>query len=102
MQTIQEQERVGMPLAEFIAEFERKPFEIINGERIVKMPGVYSHILMIRLLFRLLDQFTQAHQLGEVFQEATFILPDTYSSDWVKGSRIPDILFISAAKMVAS
>ncbi len=101
METTQVQERVGMPLAEFIAEYEQQPFELINGERIIKMPGVFSHIMMIRLLFRLLDHYAQAHQLGEVFQEATFILPNSDASDWVKGSRVPDILFISAAQMTA-
>ncbi|MDX2140777.1 MAG: Uma2 family endonuclease [Chloroflexota bacterium] len=31
-------------------------------------------------------------KLGRVFSEATFTLPGSYSSNWVKGSRISDVM----------
>jgi len=34
---------------------------------------------------------------GEVFVEAPFVLKGT--SDWVKGFRVPDIMFVSIAKL---
>ncbi|MBC7871588.1 MAG: Uma2 family endonuclease, partial [Chitinophagaceae bacterium] len=95
------QERVGMSLAEFIAEFERQPFEIINGERIVKMPGVAGHSYRMYLLYQRLLTFALVHGLGEVLIETTFILPGTYDSNWVKGSRVPDILFFRADRLAA-
>jgi Uma2 family endonuclease len=85
--------RIGMPLDEFLELSNAQPFELINGERIPKLPNVYGHSEVIRLLFRLLDAYALARQAGDAYTETTFILPDTYDSDWVTGSRIPDVMF---------
>jgi len=37
--------------------------------------------------------------LGEAYFEAAFVL--TYQSDWVTGSRVPDILFVHAERLAA-
>ena len=92
------QERVGMPLDEFIEQSNEHPFEIINGERIPRLPTVGGHNYVIRLLFQLLSAHTQA---GQCFFEATYVLPDKYDANWVSGSRIPDLLFISAERWSA-
>ncbi len=75
------------------------PFEIINGERIKRMPPVAIHTYMIRALFRILDAYCQKNGLGEVFAEMAFVL--SYSSNWVSGSRIPDLMFIAADRWQA-
>ncbi|MDX1991894.1 MAG: Uma2 family endonuclease [bacterium] len=93
------QERVGMPLEEFLQEFQRQPFELINGEKRVKMPGVAGHSYRMYLLYQWLLTFVLPRGLGEVLLETTFILPGSYGSDWVKGSRIPDILFYAADRL---
>ncbi len=85
--------RVGMPLDEFIREQAAQPFELINGARIPRMPNVFGHSHMIRLLFVKLYFFVAQQQVGEVFQETTFILPERYDPNWVEGSRIPDLMF---------
>jgi hypothetical protein len=36
-------ERVGMPLVDFIAEANEQLFELINGEKIARMPTVAGH-----------------------------------------------------------
>jgi Uma2 family endonuclease len=33
--------------------------------------------------------------------EIPFILPDTYSPEWVKGSRVPDVMYFRAEKLAA-
>jgi Uma2 family endonuclease len=86
-------ERVGMPLDEFIRLSNDNPFEIINGERFSRVPTVGGHNYIIRLLFRLLSVYPQ---FGECFFEATYVLPDRYDSNWVTGSRTPDLMFINA------
>ena len=64
--------------------------EWINGEWIARMPGGFLHSLIIKRLFVLL--LTLEHQgLGEVYQETAFVV--TPSAQWVKGSRIPDVLY---------
>lgn len=85
--------RVGMPLDEFVELGNQQPFELINGERIPKLPNVFGHSEIIRLLFRLLDAYALARQAGDAYNETTFILPDAYDSGWVSGSRIPDLMF---------
>jgi Uma2 family endonuclease len=85
-----------MTLDEFIREYERAPFELINGERVTIMPGVALHGLTIRTLFLILYNFCIAHKLGEVLTEMPFV--ETYNNTWVKGSQTPDIMFFSAVK----
>lgn len=86
----------GIHLDDFIHLYNEAPFELINGERIAIVPGVASHITTIRAIMRILDAHIVEHQLGQVFSEAPFILED--KPDWVKGSRVPDVLFFSAER----
>lgn len=90
--------RVGMALDDFINDYDQQPFEIINGERKLRMPNVARHHLVLSRLMAALNVYLAQHKYGMVIQEATFILPDEYNSRWVKGSRTPDILFISTAR----
>lgn len=65
--------------------------ELVRGE-VVEMPGAaYAHALLVRTLFRLLDTFVVAHDLGEAFPDAlSYVIardPDTI--------RIPDVSFIA-------
>lgn len=91
-------ERVGMPLDEFIRLSNDNPFEIINGERYPRLPTVGGHNYVIRLIFRLLSAYSQ---VGECFFEATYILPDRYDSNWVTGSRTPDLMFVNTERWAA-
>lgn len=85
-----------MTLDEFMAEYHKQPFELVNGEKKPIMPNVMVHQLMLRALFRILDAFCLAHKIGEVITELPFV--EVYDSTWVKGSRTPDIMFFSAAR----
>lgn len=86
----------GIALQEFIELYNKAPFEIINGERIIIMPGVARHVEIIRALSRILDQFVSKHNLGEIYTEAPFVLE--YKPDWVRGSRVPDLMFFSRTR----
>lgn len=89
-----------MTLAEFVRLYDTEgPFELINGEMVKLSPGVFRHIYLIRLLFRVLDEFVRTRQLGEVFSEMPFVL--VYDSDWVKGSRTPDVMFVRVERLTA-
>lgn len=92
------QERVGMPLDEFIEQSNEQPFEIINGEKIPKLPTVSGHNYVVHLLYQLLFTHLTAHNLGKCFMEATYVIPERYGENWVTGSRIPDLLLILAAR----
>jgi Uma2 family endonuclease len=84
-------------LAEYIELYEREgAFEIINGERRPIMPPVAIHVWLIRALFRILDERCRQGDLGELLQEMPYVL--TYDSNWVKGSRVPDLMFFAKAR----
>lgn len=94
---LQDTTRIGMPLAEFLRlSAQEGEFELIDGERITRLPTVAGHSFATRETFLAVHIFAKTNQLGEAFSETTFILPDAYDSDWVKGSRIPDVMFIPA------
>jgi Uma2 family endonuclease len=86
----------GLHIDEFMAMYNEAPFEWIDGERIPLVPGVARHIEMIRALVRLLDAYVLEHKLGEVYSEAPFVLE--YKSDWLKGARVPDVMFFRAER----
>jgi Uma2 family endonuclease len=87
-----------MSLGDFLGLYAQHPFELIEGEVIAKMPSVSGHSKVIKRLMRALLPSEDAG-LGEVFSETTFILADT--SDWVRGSRVPDLMWVSTAKLEA-
>lgn len=90
-------EREGMSLADFLATSEK--IEIINGRVLTNMPNPAGHSLLIRFLVRLLEAFVGRDGVFEVFSETTFVLPGRETGDWVKGSRIPDIMLLGASKL---
>ncbi|MDX2141222.1 MAG: Uma2 family endonuclease [Chloroflexota bacterium] len=93
--------RVGMPLADFIAESNTQVFELIHGERVPKMPTVAGHNESLDTLYMRLRAHTDTHDLGLTRSEATFVLPDGYDEQWVTGSRTPDVMFITKARIEA-
>lgn len=86
-----------LTLDEYIERYAREgAFEVYDGEIIPLMPNVTIHGWIIRTLFLALYGFCRAHGLGEVFTELPFVL--TESTEWVKGSRVPDVLFFASER----
>ncbi|MCU0479813.1 MAG: Uma2 family endonuclease [Anaerolineae bacterium] len=81
----------GMSLDDFMRLSNEQPFELIDGRIIEKMPTGLPHNVIVRAIFRLLDPFVVQHDLGEAFAENAFITEER--TDWVRGSRVPDIAF---------
>lgn len=90
-----------MTLADFMRRYDTEgPFEFVDGEIIPLSPQVAGSARAGGRLFVLLANFVTEHKLGEVFSEAPFVL--TFDkSNWVRGSRIPDIMFFSATRLAA-
>jgi Uma2 family endonuclease len=89
--------RIGMPMEEFIRLYDEAPFELVNGERILLLPPVAIHSEVIRLLHELLIAYRLIHKNIVVYVETVFAKTD--SPDWVKGSRVPDIMVYMEARM---
>lgn len=86
-----ERTKIRMALDEFMARFEEQPFEIIDGEIWEMTPTKKQHSKVSKRIYDRILFFLVDHDLGEVFVETTYILED--KSDWVAGSRVPDVSF---------
>jgi len=91
----------GMSLDDFMRLSNDHPFEIINGRRIDKMASGQLHSEIIQKIFILLYLYITQFQLGRVYQETIFILPEKKEGNWVSGSRIPDIMFYESRRIEA-
>src|SRR4051794_41118389 len=95
----QPQTRIGMPMDEFIRQYEAAPFELIDGERSPLMPPVAEHGEVIRLLIRHLFGYEPINPNIVVYTEMLVVLED--SPNWVKGSRVPDLMIYDKARLDA-
>jgi Uma2 family endonuclease len=87
-----------MTLQDFMRRYaEEGPFEFVAGEIIPLSPQVSGSAMTAGRLLSAFYKFLAEHQLGEVVSEAPFVL--TFDkSNWVKGSRVPDIMFFRAER----
>lgn len=89
--------RVGMPMDEFIREYEQEPFELVDGERIPLMPPVKAHGEVISFLSEVLILYKQLNSNFRIYVEIPFVLEDT--TQWVKGSRVLDLMIYDKARI---
>jgi Uma2 family endonuclease len=92
-------EHVGMSLDEYMRLYDEQPFELINGEKVIKMPNVIEHGDIIELLYLAIYTFVSTKQLGKIVREMPFVL--SYTSNWVTGSRIPDLMYFTMERVLA-
>ncbi|MDX2141505.1 MAG: Uma2 family endonuclease [Chloroflexota bacterium] len=89
---------VGLSMEDFIAQFHEAPFELINDRRRLLMPTLPRHTLAVDFVYKLLN--TLKERAGIIaFSETPFVLVD--KRNWVKGSRVPDILVYERARFDA-
>lgn len=87
-----------LPLEEFVRLYDQEgPFEIIDGERIFMSPIVQSHNNASSNLVWALMSWLNPRNLGKLYIEAPFVL--VYNQNWVTGSRVPDMMFVSAVRL---
>jgi Uma2 family endonuclease len=88
-----------MSLEAFLAD--PRQLEIIDGEIKEKvMATTAEHGEASKLFFLALHTYGVQHN-GDAYVEATFIMPDADESKWVKGSRIPDVLYYADGRLAA-
>lgn len=91
--------RVGMSMDEFLRRSATEgEFEILGEEIVHRMSTTSTRSRIIKRFLRLFLPFEDKN-LGEVFSETTFVLEDI--PDWVRGSRIPDVMWIGREKLDA-
>lgn len=81
-----------MTVDEYVRLYETEgPFELINGERVPVSPTVSGHGERSRIIHDEFGYFNRQHSMGISYFEQAYVL--TYSSNWVKGAREPDVMF---------
>ena len=91
-----ERTKIGMSLDEFMVRFEEQPFELINGEARDVTPAKKKHSKISKHIYDRILFYLVENDIGEVFFETTFIIED--KTDWVGGSRIPDVSFYEKSR----
>lgn len=89
--------RVGMPMDEFIRQYDEAPFELIDGERMPLVPPVAEHGEVIRILLRALFGYEQSNPNFVVYTEMPVVVED--APNWVKGSRVPHLMIYGQARL---
>jgi Uma2 family endonuclease len=80
-----------MSLDEYVTLYETEgPFELINGERVPVNPTVSGHGEKSRIIHDEFAFYNRQHGTGISYFEQSYVL--TYSSNWVKGAREPDVM----------
>lgn len=83
-----------MSLTDFMRDYDRHPFEFINGEIIPVSPSAFGPT---RIANRLAAKINAgAGAAGEAYVEAVFVLTMPDDGNWLKGSRVPDVLYVPA------
>jgi Uma2 family endonuclease len=90
---------VRISLEEFMRRYDETPIEIINGEILPLSPQSTRSARIAGRLFLRLSEYVLNNSLGEAFIEAPFALIQIGDTDWVKGSRTPDVMFIRAERL---
>ncbi len=95
-------ETAMMTIADFVRLYDEEgPFELVDGERITLSPTSLGHNRIAAKLLIALSTYATANDLGEAMIEPPFIIGDTGDADWVAGSRVPDVMFVTAARWTA-
>ena len=87
----------GLLLKDFLDAFAEQPFELINGRQRIMPPVKFGHSSLTKLLYDVLLFFLHNKELGDIFMETAFVIQ--HQTDWVSGSRIPDVMFIREARL---
>jgi Uma2 family endonuclease len=91
-------EEALMTLDEFMELYaDEGPFELVDGERIPMSPQVMMSVIIAGNIYFLLRLYLSSHPIGTVFSEAPIAL--TKERKWVKGSRVPDVMFVTAERL---
>lgn len=90
----------AMPLEEYMRIFEEEgAFEFIEGEIIFMPQKQFGDNHLANVLSFSINSLTIPQKLGVAYVETPFILPDAANADWIRGSRIPDIMYIKQSRI---
>lgn len=84
-----------MTLEEYTRLFDEKgAFELIEGEIILMPQKKFGDNDLENMLAFAMNAIAIPQKIGRTYVETPFILPDAENPNWVRGSRIPDVMFV--------
>jgi Uma2 family endonuclease len=90
-----------LTLAEFLLLPSEQPVEVVNGKVVMLSPNQRPSVRVARNLYDSLRDSMKGKNLGELSIEATYILDGDKRSNWVEGSRQPDVSFVAQERIAA-
>ncbi len=82
-----------MSLDEFMRQYAKSPFEIIDSRQIALIPRVAGQGIARQNLFLELDRYVESHNLGKLAFSTPCVQQD--SSGYVQQARTPDVMFFT-------
>ena len=89
----------GIALDAFLDAYSQQPIEMVNGEIVVLHPTGRPDQRIAQDIYRSLHDYAEDHKLGEAWIETPYLLDADDRADWVHGSRVPDVSFVSQAQI---
>lgn len=86
-----------LDLEVFSARYAEQAFELIDGDISLMAPVSLGHAKIAKRVFLALSEYESRTDAGETYFETPFVLVD--QRDWVKGSRVPDVMFIRRERL---
>ena len=93
--------RNHLTLTEFLSLSSDQSVEVVNGEVVMMSPNQRQSVRVARNLYDSLRDHVRGKDLGELSTEVAYILDGNRSSNWVKGSRQPDVSFVAQERIAA-
>lgn len=102
IQAARQAAHTALSLDEFLRRYrEEGPFEFVEGKVIPMTPTVFGHVAIANRLLLAISDYSLPKELGEAFTEAPFITSDPADPNWVKGARVPDLIYVEAGRLAA-
>jgi Uma2 family endonuclease len=91
--------QIGIDFSTWQELYQQHPCEVVEGEIIWMSPLSRRHSTIANRLARFINDYALPQKLGEAFIETVFVLDGNRREQWVKGSRTPDVSFITQTRM---
>jgi Uma2 family endonuclease len=93
--------RKGLPLQQWMALFDEHPIQVEDGEVTRVAANTLKHLLIAHRLYDDLSPWVKERNLGLVLLEAPYILDGDPRGNWVVGSKLPDVSFVTKDRVEA-
>jgi len=92
-------EKRRITLDEYLRLLDDGPYEVIDGELIAMAPQQFKSSRVAHDLFESMYESNKQSKLGRVFMETAYALEIEPTANWLEGSFVPDVSFVTHANL---